>query len=299
MKTRMRSLPQSLRLLEVDVFGLHPFKGNPLSVVLDADALSSAQMQNIARWFNYSETTFVLKPTVPEADYRVRIFTPRAELPFAGHPSIGTAYVQWHLGRIERSRTRFLQECGAGLLPLQVQAQSEEPVIFVRVPEPKVRALKAGQARLVTEALGIRQDAPVFHVDVGARWLVSSAQSAKRVLALKPNMAALALASKRLDAVGVNVYGWHGAGADAIEVRSFAPADGIDEDPVCGSGNASVAAVLHALDETQELGFAYSARQGTAVGADGRVHLKIEPETSSIQIGGTARILVEGDLRLI
>lgn len=288
----------ALPFFQVDVFGLRALAGNPLAVVLDADGLGAAQMQALARWTNLSETAFLLKPSVPEADYRVRIFTPRAELPFAGHPSVGAAFVARWSGRVAAQQPRLLQECGAGLLPLRLETAGGGERLLVRSPQAGVRRLGRSTAGKVNLALGLAEDSPVFHVDVGARWLVAPALSARRVLSLRPDLAALKLLSRRLDGIGVNVYGWQPErSADLLEVRSFAPLDGIEEDPVCGSGNAAVAAVLLRLGELDG-NRQYSVRQGRACGRDGRVHIGVDPATGSIEIGGAASPVIEGTIRL-
>lgn len=288
----------TLPFFQVDVFGLHPLAGNPLAVVLDADGLATAQMQALARWTNLSETAFLLRPTLPEADYRVRIFTPRAELPFAGHPSIGAAFVARWSGRVAAHKPRLLQECAAGLLPLRLEAAAGAERLLVRSPQAGLRRLARATAMKVNLALGLADDSPVFHVDVGARWLVAPALSARRVLSLRPDLAALKLLSRRLDGIGVNVYGWQPEhSADLLEVRSFAPLDGIEEDPVCGSGNAAVAAVLLRLQELDG-NRQYSVRQGRSCGRDGRVHVAVDPATGSIEIGGAASPVIEGAIRL-
>lgn len=290
----------TLPFLQVDVFGLKPLSGNPLAVVLDADDLSTAQMQALARWTNLSETSFLLKPTVPEADYRVRIFTPRTELPFAGHPTIGTAFAARWSGRLAPGKTRLLQECAAGLLPLRLEAGgSPQERLLVRAPQAGVRRLARSSAERITAAVGLAADTPVFHVNVGARWLVAPALSARRVLSLRPDFGALKQLSRRLDGIGLNVYGWQPErSADLLEVRSFAPLDGIDEDPVCGSGNAAVAAVLLRQGELEGQNRHYSARQGRACGRDGRVHVAVDPGSGAIEIGGAASLVIEGRIRL-
>lgn len=289
----------ALPFFQVDVFGLQPLAGNPLAVVLDADGLSSAQMQSLARWTNLSETSFLLKPTVPEADYRVRIFTPRTELPFAGHPSIGTAFVARWSGRVPASKARLVQECAAGLLPLRLESGPTGERLLVRSPQAGVRRLGRATAEKVNAAIGLSAVAPVFHVDVGARWLVAPALSARRVLSLRPDFGALKLLSRRLDGIGVNVYGWQPEReADLLEVRSFAPLDGIDEDPVCGSGNAAVAAVLLRLKELDGGNRHYSVRQGRGCGRDGRVHVAVDLASGAIEIGGGASPVIEGTIRL-
>lgn len=269
----MRELP----FKQVDVFTERPFFGNPVAVVIDAEDLDSAQMQRIARWTNLSETTFLLRSEV--ADYRLRIFTPAQELPFAGHPTIGSAHAALESGFINKKT--FTQECGAGVLELIV----EDTRIFVKGPKAKI-----GDVRK-TLPFASR----LLRVEVGAVWVVGEAADAGKLAALQPDMASLAQFSLDHEAAGVTVFAASGEGEAAIHVRSFAPAHGIAEDPVCGSGNLSVAAYLQATNQPQRFGSRYVARQGMQLGRDGRVHVRIDPD--GIRIGGHAVTCIEGSLK--
>jgi len=273
---------KSLRFKQVDVFTARPFLGNPVAVVIGAEALDTAEMQRIAGWTNLSETTFLLPATAPGASYRLRIFTPRRELPFAGHPTIGSAHAALESGFAKAIDDKLKQECGAGVLDLSV----EEGRIFVKAPQPKTR----------------RVDAPLFRVksalrvDVGPVWVVADLGDARAVDTLEPDMAAIAELSRALEASGVTVFGRTGNAATPLHVRSFAPAHGIPEDPVCGSGNISVAAYLRETGLLKEFGASYTARQGMQVGRDGRVRVRVSAE--AIQIGGEAVTCVDGKLRV-
>jgi PhzF family phenazine biosynthesis protein len=223
------------RFKQVDVFTARPFLGNPVAVVIDAEGLDSSAMQRIAGWTNLSETTFLLPSRV--ADYRVRIFTPRRELPFAGHPTIGSAHAAIEAGLAVPKNGRLRQECGAGVLDLLVEGKS----LFVRAPQPRVAELKN-----VASAFGIplAPGTQLLKVDVGPVWLVGEMTDAGALAALKPDMNALAEWTTSLSATGVTLFAPSGEAECAVHVRSFAPAQGIAEDPVCGSGNISVAAYL-------------------------------------------------------
>jgi PhzF family phenazine biosynthesis protein len=254
------------RFKQVDVFTDRPFQGNPVAVVIDAEGLDTAAMQRIASWTNLSETTFLLKSGV--ADYRLRIFTPRQELPFAGHPTIGSAHAALESGFATPSDGRLRQECGAGVLDLSVESGK----IFVRAPQPKIRPV----------------DKPVFgakalRIDVGPVWLTAQVDD---VAGLKPDMAAIAELSAALEATGVTVF-------DArYEVRSFAPLHGIPEDPVCGSGNICVAAYLRFFGKAEP---SYAARQGMQVGREGRIAMRVSDK--EIWLGGAAVTCVDGVLK--
>lgn len=265
---------------QVDVFTARPFFGNPVAVVIGAEGLDTAQMQRIARWTNLSETTFLLQPTRSGADYRLRIFTPHQELPFAGHPTLGSAHAALEAGFVEPANGRLRQECGAGVLELTV----EKPRIFVRAPTPKISPA----------AVPLFGKSRALRVDVGPVWIVVDLGDAAAVDDLSPDMTAIAEVSDSQNASGVTVFGRTGNKETPIHVRSFAPAHGIPEDPVCGSGNISVGAFLRETGLLKEFGPSYTARQGMQVGRDGRVAVRVTPE--SIEIGGEAVTCVDGRL---
>jgi PhzF family phenazine biosynthesis protein len=271
----------TLPFKQVDVFTGKPFLGNPVAVVIGADGLSTEQMQRIAGWTNLSETTFLLAPTAPGASYRLRIFTPRRELPFAGHPTIGSAHAALESGFARAVAGTLKQECGAGLLDLSV----EEGRIFVKAPQPRLRDVATPLFK-----------GKVMRVDVGPVWVVADLGEARDVDALQPDMEAVAAMSSALDATGATVFGRTGKKDAPIHVRSFAPAQGIPEDPVCGSGNISVAAYLRETGLLREFGPDYTARQGMQVGRDGSVRVRVSAD--AIHIGGEAVTCVEGSLRV-
>jgi len=239
-------------------------------------------MQRIAAWTNLSETTFVLASTRLGADYRLRIFTPRQELPFAGHPTIGSAHAVRESGFARETNGGLRQECGAGVLDLTI----ESPRIFVRAPAAKV---SAAPVPLFGASRALR-------VDVGPVWIVVDLGEAADVDALAPDLPAIAELSDSLRATGVTVFGRTGDPREPIHVRSFAPAHGIPEDPVCGSGNISVAAFLRETGLLREFGRDYTARQGMQVGRDGRVAVRVRGD--SIEIGGEAVTCIDGTIRL-
>ena len=271
------------RFKQVDVFTARPFLGNPVAVVIDTDALDTAAMQRIAGWTNLSETTFLLPSRA--ADYRVRIFTPRQELPFAGHPTLGTAHAAIEAGVAVPKAGRLRQECGAGILDLRVEGRA----IFVRAPQPKVAEVKNAAGAC---AIALAAGTPLLKIDVGPVWLVGEMSDAAALAALKPDLAALSEWTTSLSATGVTVFAPSGEPGCAVHVRSFAPAHGIPEDPVCGSGNISVAAYLREAGRAAER---YVARQGMQLGRDGRVTMRVSD--SEIWLGGEAVTCVEGALR--
>ena len=267
------------RFRQVDVFTERPFRGNPVAVILDAEGLDTADMQRIAGWTNLSETTFVLPSKV--ADYRLRIFTPRQELPFAGHPTIGSAYAALESGFVEKKKV-LRQECGAGIL----EVTFEDERIFVRGPEPRIT--------------DVRRTLPfakkLLRIEVGPVWIVGEVADAQELAALKPDMNALAAFTIDHEATGVTVFAPSGEKQTAVHARSFAPAHGIPEDPVCGTGNLAVAHYLRQTNSLKRFGERYIARQGMQVGRDGRVHVRVDDD--GVRIGGRAVTCIEGTLKI-
>jgi len=282
---------RTVRFKQVDVFTARPFLGNPVAVVLDAGGLADAEMARIAAWTNLSETTFVLPSA--RASYRLRIFTPRAELPFAGHPTIGSAHAVREAGLVPDDAP-LVQECAAGLIPLAVGADG---AISARVPPARLTAFP--QAQPLGELLGTPVTDPRV-VDLGPRWIVANVGSAAVLRGLKPDLAAMTELNRRTDTTGVTVYAVDGEG---VELRSFAPLHGIAEDPVCGSGNASVGAYLHATGGLARFpNRRYRARQGAAVGRAGEIQVSVDASAAAdvpaIHVGGRAVTVIEGTIRL-
>jgi PhzF family phenazine biosynthesis protein len=271
---------------EVDVFTDTPLTGNPVAVVHGADALDDAQMQAFARWTNLSETTFVLAPTAPEADYRVRIWTPGGELPFAGHPTLGTCHAWRERGGVPKTPGRVVQQCGVGLVPIRASGARSA----FAAPTPRMSAVDEATLLPVLAALGLARDRvrAARWLDNGPKWLGLHVDDAATVLALEPDHSALRTLAK------VGVLGAHPAGGPAdVEVRAFAAPIGIPEDPVTGSLNASFAQWL--IGEGV-LPARYVAAQGTRLQRAGRVH--IERDGDTVWVGGDSVACVQGELTL-
>ena len=283
---------------QVDVFMNVRFKGNPLAVILKGDELSTEEMQQIANWTNLSETTFVLTPTEPSADYHVRIFTPTAELPFAGHPTIGTCHALLEAGVIRPRDGALVQQCGAGAVPLTItRTASDEQWIAFDLPTPKLNELGEQEIGELESVLGTSlRHAPVPRiVDVGPRWLIVQVDGADTVLGLQPDFQRMKMLDQARGLTGTVVFGEQSSSAPSrIEVRAFAPAHGINEDPVCGSGNGAVAAFIRATGQIEHFGRDYLASQGAVVGRAGILRLTLEE--SRIQVGGNAITCVDGYL---
>jgi PhzF family phenazine biosynthesis protein len=286
-------MSKSVPFQQVDVFTGVPFKGNPVAVVLDGNGLSTATMQAIANWTNLSETTFVCTPADTRADYRLRIFTPRSELPFAGHPTIGSAHAVLRHGLKPKTAGRLVQECGKRLVMLAL----DDDRLFLSLPKPRLRDVPATQLERMRTALGCEAGAlrATALVDVGIVWMTLQLASADLVARLQPDLTGIAAATPR-GVAGVTVFGLvAGSGESQLEVRSFAPTEGVPEDPVCGSGNGCVAALVkrdRLLHESL-----YIASQGRCVGRDGRVEVRFADD-DTIWLGGQAVTCVEGTLRV-
>jgi PhzF family phenazine biosynthesis protein len=271
---------------QVDVFTHVAYRGNPVAVVLDGDGLDAEEMQRIARWTNLSETTFVLPPTEPgAADYRVRIFTPVAELPFAGHPTLGTCHAWLEGGGAPQRDDVIVQECPAGLIPLRRTATG------LAFAAPSLVRSGPVDERLVDDvaaAVGLDGAAIVAAewVDNGPGWLALLLGSAAEVLAVRPRFIE--------QFVGL-VAPYPEGSTHAIEVRAFFPKDGmLVEDPVTGSLNASLAQWLTATGRVRP---PYVASQGAVLGRAGRVHVSAD-EDDVLWIGGGTITCIEGTIEV-
>lgn len=273
---------------QVDVFTGVPFKGNGLGVVIGADGLSTEQMQEFANWTNLSETTFLLKTTKPEADYRVRIFTPARELPFAGHPTLGTCHVWLGHGGKPKSAEHVVQECGVGLVKLR---RDGKRLAFAAPPCKRSGAVDDETVDRIAKSLRVPRSAIKASqwADNGPGWVGVLLGSRAEVLALKPDFAAM-----RGLAVGVVGRSDPKDDTDAdYEVRAFIPGDGIAEDPVTGSLNASLGQWLIGAGIAP---VKYTAAQGTAIGRAGRVY--IEKTGQDVWVGGETVTCIEGTVTI-
>jgi PhzF family phenazine biosynthesis protein len=270
---------------QVDVFSSEALMGNPVAVVHDADGLSDPQMAAFARWTNLSETTFLLTPADPAADYRVRIFTPGGELPFAGHPTLGTAHAWLEAGNTP-SGERVVQECGLGL----VQLRREDGLLAFAAPEPlRWGPVSEEDVQRIAAGLGITRDeiADAHWTDNGPGWVSVLLHDASAVLDVRPDPV-------RLGDLAVGVVGIYPEGECAIEVRAFVGGLGVDEDPVTGSLNAGIA---QWLTGNGTLPSSYLSSQGTAIGRRGRVYVDTDRD-GTIWIGGDTRTTIVGSVTL-
>ena len=272
---------------QVDVFTAVPYKGNPVAVVLDGEGLSDAEMQAFANWTNLSETTFVLPPSDPAAGYRVRIFTPKDELPFAGHPTLGTAHAVIEAGIASPKAGRLVQQCAVGLVELTVSDTS----LSFRLPRYAVRELTDPEASAWLGD-GVALVGSPQAVDVGPVWLVAQLAEVSALKELAHDPARLTRFYEANGLTGATIYALDG---EQVVVRSFAPGDGIPEDPVCGSGNAAVAAWRLVSGQVSP-GDSYVASQGRQIGRDGYISIRFEGE--DIHVGGQCVACVEGSVTI-
>jgi PhzF family phenazine biosynthesis protein len=277
---------------QVDVFTAVPYLGNPLAVVLDGDGLTDAQMQAFARWTNLSETTFLLPPTAPAADYRVRIFTPGGEMRFAGHPTLGSCHAWLESGGNPHAKEFVVQECGVGLVQLRREANR----LAFGAPPMHRRAPTATLLARVARALGLRAEQIIAaqSLDNGTVWLGLLVDSASTVLELTPNFSGLTALGEKVGVVALNAAAPTDVDAAALEVRGFAPHMGINEDPVTGSLNASLAQWLIADGHAPEK---YIAAQGACLQRAGRVFIERDA-AGQVWVGGQAVTCIDGTARI-
>ncbi len=280
-------MPELRRFVQADVFTATPLKGNPLAVVVDAAGLSDDDMAAFARWTNLSETTFLLPPTDPAADYRVRIFTPGGELPFAGHPTLGSAHAFLASGGDVKKPGEVVQQCAIGL----VRVKRDGARLAFAAP-PLQRSGPVAEAALRAQAIAALRIAPqalldLVWVDNGPGWMAARLPDAATVQALQPDF--VAMQGLKLGVVGA----WPAGGDCQFEVRAFVPDLGVPEDPVTGSLNAGLALWLQGAGLA---GDDYVASQGAALGRAGRVHVRRDAQAT--WIGGDVTPLIHGQVRL-
>ena len=271
------------RFVQVDVFGENPYRGNPLAVVVDAKDLTTSDMQTFAKWTNLSETTFLLPPTHASADYQVRIFTPTEELPFAGHPTLGSAHAWLTNGGVPKDGNTIVQECKVGLVNVR---RDDNSLSFAAPPLLKSGPVDDALIREAAESLGISREAIIdaAWIDNGPGWIGILLASADEVLAIQPKPMKLTL----------GVAGAHVAESRfAYEVRAFYSSNGITlEDPVTGSLNASLA---QWLISSGRFNAPYLASQGTAIGYAGVVKVDVD-DLDVVWIGGNVATCISGEV---
>lgn len=284
--------------LQVDVFSRRAGCGNPLAVVLADESLGAGEMQSIAAWTNLAETTFLLPPTDPSADYRVRIFTPRQEIAFAGHPSIGSAHAALATGLARIGEGPLLQECAAGLLPVALERSEGQPdTLSVRVPRSRLVRYAADSDRPLQRALEgrTRGVSRAALVEGGRRWWLAELQDEDQVRQMQPDHEAIGQLATETGSLGLCVFARTPDSEQQMVVRAFPQGVGIDEDPASGAANAAIAAYLDETGLLEGLGRRYRASQGREIGRDAVLDLAVDSERQ-VWVGGGCITVVRGKL---
>ncbi|CAH2356091.1 uncharacterized isomerase Yhi9p [[Candida] railenensis] len=282
---------------QVDVFTKVAFKGNAVAVFFDADDLNDDQMQQIATWTNLSEATFVLKPTTEKADYQLRIFTPAQELPFAGHPTVGSAFALLESGLVKpNSSGQLIQECKAGLIPIDV---GNDYSIKFRLPKPVIVdfAKDSEITSDTADALGITVEDIVEEqasVLVGPNWLVTKLKDSDSILNLEPNYSKVTALSLKYGVDGIQTFGEYPNVGDKIESRTFAPTTGTNEDFACGSGAGSIGVFINKTSKSKFTSAQVkNIEQGRKCQRDARIQVTISGD--DVFVGGFAVSVIDGE----
>lgn len=286
------------RYLQLDVFADRPGAGNPLAVVLDAEGLDDAAMQAIARWTRLPETTFVFAPTQPGASYRIRMFSPRREVPFAGHPSVGTACVVLEAGLAAPVDGVLVQEGVAGLLPLAVSGEGDARTIAVRTPRARVvETARADDPRLSAALRDLPLGAlPPALMDGGRRWWLAELRDEAALRAAQPDWAAIGSLAESTETMGLCAFARADAGQDYdLVVRAFVGAPAQFEDAASGAANATLAAWLKHNDALPGRDGRYTVSQGREVGFDARLQLRVDGD-GEVWSGGRVSNVVRGQI---
>jgi PhzF family phenazine biosynthesis protein len=294
-----------LEIWQVDAFAERPLTGNPAAIVFGGEALETETMQAIARETNLSETVFVLPPRESGADYRARIFTTRREIRFAGHATLAAAHAVIERTGGAAAGSRIRQECGLGVVPVDVERRPAGTVLFVALPNAEHRTTDV-ERRNVAAMLGCGLDALVGArfpvVATGVPWLLVEVASLAALGDLRPDFAAIAAATRAVEAVGVTVFSRETARPDALaRLRSFAPAEGIYEDPVCGSCHGSVVAHLLARDPAlaaSPAGRTFVLEQGHELHRPGLVEVVVRGTDRALLLGGKSVTVMKGEIGL-
>ncbi|NLB14521.1 MAG: PhzF family phenazine biosynthesis protein [Gammaproteobacteria bacterium] len=285
-----------LRFLQLDVFPARFGGGNPLGVVIDGSALDAATMQAIAAWTNLVETTFLLPPDDPQASYRVRIFTPTREIPFAGHPSVGSAHAALESGLCAPQDGLLWQQCGAGTLPIRVEDQGTQRRLFVQAPAASLLETGTTAATSITPLLEGHALAPLGAalVDGGRRWWLAELADAAILRQWRPEHAAIAQLAAASDSMGLCLFAREN---DGLVVRAFPAGAGIAEDPASGAANGLIAAFIAQCDgKDSALARGYEVRQGREMGHDAHLSVRIDAD-AAIWVGGRCNSVIDGHLQ--
>lgn len=294
----MTSDTTTRRIVHCDVFAPRIGTGNPLAVILDSQGLTTDQMQAIAHWTNLAETTFILPPTHPDADYRVRIFTTRKEIAFAGHPSIGSAHALIDAGLQSKQAGVILQECQAGILPIRHRPDSPNNSYSVRVPSSKWLRYADENDPVFCEALPARYWTSLKPalVEGGRRWWLAQLPDEQSVREFQPDRYAIETLAKASNSLGLCIFAPSKNDGTDLVVRAFPLGVGIDEDPASGAANAAIAAFLHETGHLATIGYNYRVSQGREIGRDAILSLEVD-DAGQVWVGGDCKTVIRGQLQ--
>ena len=283
------------RFKQVDVFTKVKYFGNPVAVIYDADELTDSQMQDIARWTNLSETTFIIKPKSKIANYGLRIFTPTEELSFAGHPTLGSAFALLEDGKIIPSKNgKIYQECKAGLVEITI-SEIDKSLSF-QLPYYKITSILNDVKNEVELILGKKSIGNPILIDDGPKWAVFEFESGNDVLNLNIDLNKIEKISKINNWTGIGVFGKH-KDTGLYELRNIAPITGVPEDPACGSGSGAVGVYLSSIHSNSGIS-SFEITQGTPINRDAKIKVQIKDDDNnegiSIHVGGHAVTCFEG-----
>lgn len=292
----MMSAMSVTRYLQLDVFPARLGGGNPLGVVVDADHWDSDRMQAFARWTGLVETTFLLTPRQPSAAYRVRIFTPQREIPFAGHPTIGSAHAALDTGLAHAVDGVLVQECEAGLLPIRVEGRAEARDLLVRAPAARILREGFDADPRLAALLDGRADGtlPPAFVEGGRRWWVAEFGCERDVRDWQPDHAAIGDLARHSDSLGLCIFARSTDAGHDLVVRAFPAGVGIVEDPASGAANGLIAAYIAEREPHGALAAGYRVSQGREMGHDARILVRID--AGAVWVGGHTRTIVDGQV---
>jgi PhzF family phenazine biosynthesis protein len=288
---------QDSRYLTLDVFPARTGGGNPLGVVVDAATWTADRMQAFAAWTGLVETTFVLPPSTPAASYRLRIFTPSREIPFAGHPTIGSAHAVLDEGIAQANDGQLLQECGAGLLPIRVEGDGDSRNLFVQAPTAHVLREDPRDEPLLRSALGSAAlgALPPAFVEGGRRWWIAEFADEADLRGWRPDHAAIGALARSTDSLGLCVFARSASPDHELVVRAFPAGVGIVEDPASGAANGLIAAWIAHAEPNGSLARGYRVSQGREIGRDAAILVRIDE--AKVWVGGKTCTIVSGRVR--
>ncbi|MEO5621880.1 MAG: PhzF family phenazine biosynthesis protein [Dokdonella sp.] len=295
-------MPASPSYLQLDVFCARPGGGNPLGVVIGAHAWSAGDMQRFAAWTDLVETTFVLAPTTSAASYRLRIFTPDREIPFAGHPTIGSAHAVLETGFAQAHEGSLIQECAAGLLPIRVEGDADARELFVQSPSAHVLPTDYAGRELLHAVLGDIAPGvlPPAFIEGGRRWWLAEFASEALLRTWQPDHRAIGALARATDSLGLCVFARAADRASAVNpdadydlvVRAFPAGVGIVEDPASGAANGLIGAWIAQREPHGSFAHGYRVSQGREMGRDASIKVRIDK--GAVWVGGRTHTVVSG-----